>query len=98
MDATAKRIETKRTKQVVNDLGFTGVKVSHGGSGWLDVHASITKPGDCYCSEVPRNLGRCKNCSDLWYDNYLKIKATVKDRTGRTGEYDGYIQVYLALV
>ena len=97
MNATAKRIETKATKAVVRGMGFNDVSVTHGGHGWLDISATTAKPTTCYCADVPRHLGRCKDCSDVWSTASTAIKQAVKAATGRSGLYDGNTQVKLSL-
>jgi len=94
----AKRAETKCVKHHLRSLGFTDVRIGHSSSGWLDIQTSTTKPADCFCSEVPRNVGRCSSCTVVWHDAYVQIKTGTKALTGRTGEYDGYIQVHLRLI
>jgi len=102
MNATAKRAENLKVKRILNWTNrFQDIRVSHGkgtASGWLDIEASIPTPSDCYCDQVPRNLGRCQSCSNLWTENYRDIKKLAMDATGRQGEYDGNIQVKLALI
>jgi hypothetical protein len=97
MNAVAKRTETKIAKLAVSSMGFHDVSVTHSGHGWLDIFATMAKPNTCFCADVPRNLGRCKDCSDDWYTAYINIKQTVKAATERSGEYDGNIQVKLSL-
>jgi len=101
MNATAKRTENLKVKRILNWTNrFQDIRVSHGrgtGSGWLDIEASIPTPSGCYCDEVPSNLGRCQTCSNLWTENFRDIKNLAMDATGRTGEYDGNIQVKLTL-
>ena len=98
MQTDIKRTENKMVKHLLRSLGFTDVRVGHSSSGWLDIQASTTKPTDCFCADVPRNMGRCTVCSNVWHDAYVQIKTDAKAQTGRTGEYDGYIQVHLSLV
>jgi hypothetical protein len=95
--ASAKRNENKQVKTLLQGLGFSDVKVGHSGHGWLDIATYIATPADCFCADVPRNMGRCKTCSDAWQASYRQIKTEAKAHTGRTGEYDGYIQVRLVL-
>ena len=95
---TAKQTENRIVKSRMTTAGFTDIKVGHSSHGWLDIGVSIAKPTDCFCSEVSRNMGRCKNCSDAWYGAYTFIKQDAKEATGRTGEYDGYIQVKVGLI
>ena len=95
--AAAKRNENKQVKTLLQGLGFSDIKVGHSGHGWLDIETSIATPTDCFCADVPRNMGRCTTCSDVWQAAYGQIKTEAKAQTGRTGEYDGYIQVKIAL-
>jgi len=101
MNAAAKRAENKAVKAELKAMGFEDITVGHGtgtARGWLDISASTAKPTYCYCDEVDRNTGRCLTCSSFWYSEYQAIKAETKKLTGRTGEYDGYIQVKLTLI
>ena len=102
MNATAKRAENLQVKRILNWTNrFQDIRVSHGkgtARGWLDIEASIPTPSGCYCDETPRNLGRCQTCSNLWMENYRYIKKLAMDTPGRSGEYDGNIQVNLALI
>jgi hypothetical protein len=95
--AAEKRNENAQVKTLLQGLGFTDIKVGHSGHGWLDIETSIPTPPNCFCADVPRNMGRCASCSDAWHEAYVQIKTEAKARTGRVGEYDGYIQVRLAL-
>ena len=97
MGAT-KRAESKSAKSIIIGMGFDDVRVTHSGHGWMEIEATTPAPVNCYCSEVPRNLGRCKSCTDVWHEGYVAIKHTVQASTGRTGDYDGYILVQLRLV
>jgi hypothetical protein len=101
MNAAAKRFENLKVKRALNWTNrFEDIRVSHGkgtASGWLDIEASIHTPSSCYCDEVPRNMGRCQTCSNLWMENYREIKKLAQCATGREGEYDGNIQVKLTL-
>ena len=94
--AAAKRNENKQVKRLLQGLGFSDIKVGHSGHGWLDIETSIATPAACFCADVPRNMGRCKTCSDVWQAARGQIKTEAKAQTGRTGEYDGYIQVKIA--
>ena len=101
MNAAAKRAENKIVKAELTAMGFEDIAVGHGtgtARGWLDICASTSKPIHCYCEEVDRNDGRCLTCSNFWHSEYTAIKAEAKKVTGRTGEYDGYIQVKLTLI
>jgi len=97
--AAAKRNENKQVKTLLQGLGFSDIKVGHSGHGWLDIEASATKPADCYCaSELGTQYGfLCTPCFNTWQAVYGQIKTEAKAQTGRTGEYDGYIQVKIAL-
>ena len=100
MNAAAKRAENKIVKAELTAMGFKDIAVGHGtgtARGWLDINVSTDKPTHCYCAEVDRNTGRCLTCSNFWYSEYTAIKAEAKKVTGRTGEYDGNIQVKLTL-
>mgnify|MGYP003152983134 CR=1 FL=1 len=109
MNAAAKRAENKIVKAELTAMGFKDIAVGHGtgtARGWLDISVSTDKPTHCYCAEVDRlamerqtglNTGRCLTCSNFWYSEYTAIKAEAKKVTGRTGEYDGNIQVKLTL-
>ena len=101
MNAAAKRAENKVVKAELTALGFKDITVGHGtgtARGWLDISASSTKPTHCYCNEAPRNEGRCRLSSIFWQADYEAIKTEAKKVTGRSGEYDGNIQVKLTLI
>jgi hypothetical protein len=95
--AAAKRAENNQVKGLLQGLGFADVKVGHGGHGWLDIETSIPKPDNCYCASVPRNMGRCAACSDVWQAARNHIIEQAQAKTGRTGEYNGYIALHLRL-
>jgi len=109
MNATMKRAENKTVRTLLTGLkvqgeetaNFTDLRVSHGrgtASGWLEVEVSINTPTDCYCDEVERNMGRCKNCSDKWFVNYHYLNAEVQKQTGRRGEYNGNISMSIQII
>ena len=100
MNAAAKRAENKAVKAELTAMGFKDITVGHGtgtARGWLDISASTDRPTHCNW-EVDRNTGRCLTCSNFWYSEYTAIKTEAKKVTGRTGEYDGNIQVKLTLI
>ena len=98
MNSHEKRAETKAVKELVTRLGFGGVRVTHGAYGWLDIDAHTFVTG-CNCNMGVGGVwgARCEPCSTTWENGYRLIKDEVKNLTGRTGEYDGYIQVMLRL-
>ena len=105
MNAAAKRTENKVVKAELTAMGFKDITVGHGtgtASGWLDISASTDKPTHCYCDESAvfwsRPSGRCLTCSTFWHSEYTAIKTEAKKVTGRSGEYDGNIQVKLTLI
>lgn len=101
MNTAAKRTENKIVKAELAAMGFKDIAVGHGtgtARGWLDISVSTDKPTHCYCAEMDRNTGRCLTCSHFWYSEYIAIKTEAMKVTGRTGEYDGNIQVKLRLI
>ena len=94
----AKRAENKLVKALLKKLGYEGIQVSHTTSNWLDIKVEITTPSNCFCIDVPRNMGRCSNCSNAWSEAYAQIKTEAQAKTERKGEYDGYIQVMIRLI
>lgn len=95
--AAEKRNENKQVKALLQRLGYRDIRVGHSGHGWLDIGTSIRTPDNCNCANVPRNMGRCTTCSYFWNAAYVQIKTEAMKVTGRTGDYDGYIQVQIAL-
>ena len=96
--------ESTMVKHHLESLGITDVRVGHSGSGRLEIQAVTTRPADCSCGRhpargiVPADLvPYCDPCFKVWNAAYGQIKTEAKARTGRTGEYDGYIQVKVVL-
>jgi hypothetical protein len=98
MSAVDKRDENKLVRILLRELGYDGIRVGHSGHGWLDISVTIDKSFNCTCTDTPRNVGLCKTCSDVWHEAYVQITTRAKERTGRTGKYDGHIQVQIDLL
>ena len=98
MQTAAKLAENKIVKRRLIEEGFTVVRVSHKGHGWLEIGIDIVKPGDCFCVDVPRNMGHCQKCQDAYFTTRTAIRQIAQDMTGRTGEYDGNTLIQIRLV
>jgi len=97
MNAAAKRAENKAVKAELKAMGFS--------AGAQIISRTIRKRAENKAVKAELKAMGFEDitvghgtCSSFWYSEYQAIKAETKKLTGRTGEYDGYIQVKLALI
>ena len=85
-------------KKLVQDMGYTNVQVEPGlSTDWLHVEASVDRPQDCSCGRESYR-SRCGACHVATSSRFVKKRVLeVTGRTGKGGQENGYITVYIGI-
>jgi len=93
-----RKAETKAVKVALKKAGHN-CTVKHGTGtawGWLKISKDMGHSKGCTCSRHSYGVQEtCQECKDAWRNQHNDLLAIAMKTTGRHGEYDGRINIYL---